>query len=77
MPKHSLLITGGSSVIAQSLLQILSPQTYHVILVGRDRARLEHSAEQAPDNLSVDLIVADVSQTEGAQMALDQAQKLL
>lgn len=77
MPKHSLLITGGSSAIAQSLLQLISPQEYHVILVGRERTRLEHSAEQAPDHLALDLIVADVSQPEGAQMAMEQAQTLL
>lgn len=54
------LITGGNSGIGYATAKLLKARGYHVIICGRDRARLDHAANE----LEVEAILADVGKSE-------------
>lgn len=57
------IILGASSTIAKAFMKELAPLTQHLILVGRDKTDLEHSAEDLKIRYHIrcDVVVADLA----------------
>jgi short-subunit dehydrogenase len=65
MARPKALITGASSGIGKSYAQKLARRGYDLILVARDRTRLEQlAAELAKSGAASEVIVADLTQSE-------------
>lgn len=68
MKYNKILITGASSGIGRELARRLAPQCGSLVLVGRDRDRLEALREElAAGGCSVTAVSADLSRRESCQ----------
>lgn len=67
------LITGGTSGIGASFARQLAEQNYDLVLVARDQARLEQSAEDLKNRygVRVDTLSADLSRAGDVQRVAD------
>jgi uncharacterized oxidoreductase len=66
--KNTVLITGGSAGIGFEIAKIFSENDNHVIIVGRNEARLQQAAAQLK---SVTAIAADISKDEDIEQLVN------
>jgi hypothetical protein len=65
MSKPKALITGASTGIGKTYAQKLAKRGYDLVLVARDKVRLEHlAAELAKDGTACEVLVADLTQPD-------------
>src|ERR1700748_2412534 len=63
MSKPKALITGASTGIGKSYAQKLAQRGFDLVLVARDKARMEALAESLKPQASSEVIVADLTQS--------------
>lgn len=56
------IVTGAGSGIGKAIALLLAREGFRLVLVGRDKAKLEATARQAPDHAQVLVVPADVSE---------------
>jgi len=66
---RSAVITGATSGIGAAFARLLAQESYDLVLVARDAARLEKHAKQLGDeyNVTVEVLPADLSTDEGCE----------
>src|SRR4029077_20313470 len=74
MEKSVAIVTGASQGIGRSTAIRLARDFSALVLVARDRANLESTAEAVQAGSAEALVIdSDLSQTEGAKRVVDQA----
>ncbi|MFL2528072.1 MAG: SDR family NAD(P)-dependent oxidoreductase [Candidatus Azotimanducaceae bacterium] len=65
--KKTVLITGASSGIGESLAHIFARNDFHLIMSARDVSKLNHVKKSLRKDESIHIIPADLSNKEGAE----------